>query len=48
MNQLIISAKNLGELAMPDFCPRCFWLKTHAKQLPFQIFPGDLHSSIDA
>jgi len=44
---LRISAKTLGELTLPDFCQRCFWLKTHAKQLPFQIFPG-IFSSIDA
>ena len=46
--QLRISAKSLGELALPDFCPRCFWLKTKARgKLPFQIFPG-IFSSIDA
>jgi hypothetical protein len=43
--QLQISAKNLGELAMPNFCPRCFWIKLHTK-LPYQIFPG-IFSSID-
>jgi len=45
---LRISAKNLGALALPGFCPRCFWLKlkTH-NRLPFQIFPG-IFSSIDA
>jgi len=41
-----ISAKNLGQLAMPTFCPRCFWLKSHLK-LPFQIFPG-IFASIDS
>jgi len=46
-SSLRISAKTLGELALPDFCPRCFWLKLHAKRLPFQIFPG-IFSSIDA
>jgi len=45
--QLRISAKSLGAMALPDFCPRCFWLKTHMKKLPFQIFPG-IFSSIDA
>jgi hypothetical protein len=45
---LRISAKNLGELALPDFCPRIFWLKTKSgNHLPFQIFPG-IFSSIDA
>jgi len=37
---LRISDKNLGALALPDFCPRCFWLKAKAKKLPFQIFTG--------
>lgn len=27
MTALRISAKNLGELACANFCPRCFWLK---------------------
>ena len=46
-NQIRISAKNLGELAMPNFCPHCFWLKLHSgNKLPFQIFPG-IFSSID-
>jgi len=26
-SQLRISPETLGELALPDFCPRCFWLK---------------------
>ena len=47
MTLLRISAKTLGELALPDFCQRYFWLKLHAKQLPFQIFPG-IFSLIDA
>ena len=47
-NVLRISAKNLGALALPGFCPRCFWLKLKAQnRLPFQIFPG-IFSSIDA
>lgn len=41
-----ISAKNLGEVAMPDCCPRCFWIKLKCK-LPYQIFPG-IFSSIDS
>ncbi len=46
--QIRISAKNLAEVAMPDFCPRCFWVKRKVpKQLPYQIFPG-IFSSIDA
>jgi len=32
---------------MPNFCPRCFWIRTHVDKLPFQIFPG-IFSSIDA
>jgi hypothetical protein len=47
-NQITISAKNLGELALPSFCPRCFWLKLRLNnKLPFQIFPG-IFSSIDS
>ena len=46
--QLQISGKNLGTLARPDCCPRCFWLQhTTDKGLPYQIFPG-IFSSIDA
>lgn len=45
--QIQISAKNLGALALLSFCVRCFWLrmKCHDK-LPFQIFPG-IFSNID-
>ncbi len=43
-----ISARNLGELALLDFCPRCFWIKLKLRnKLPFQIFPG-IFSSIDS
>lgn len=47
MEQLRISAKDLGALALPGFCPRCFWISRHASRLPFQIFPG-IFSSIDS
>lgn len=48
MDQIKISAKNLGAVAMPDFCPRCFWIKLKvSNKLPWQIFPG-IFSSIDA
>lgn len=47
MEQIRISAKALGEVAMPDFCPKCFYIKLHTKKLPWQIFPG-IFSSIDA
>lgn len=42
-----IGAKDLGAIAMPEFCPRCFWIKQKARPMPFQIFPG-IFSSIDA
>lgn len=42
-----IAAKTLAQLNMPDFCPRCFWIKHNIKKLPFQTFPG-IFSSIDA
>lgn len=47
-DNLRISGKHLGEFALPEFCPRCAWLKlkTH-NRLPYQIFPG-IFSSIDA
>jgi hypothetical protein len=46
--QVRISAKQLGAVAMPSFCPRCFWLKLRLRhRLPYQIFPG-IFSSIDA
>ena len=46
--QIRISAKNLGAVALGDFCPRCFWLRLRlGNKLPFQIFPG-IFSSIDA
>jgi hypothetical protein len=44
---ITISAKDLGALAMPGFCPRCFWIQRHAQGLPYQIFPG-IFSSIDS
>jgi hypothetical protein len=48
MEQIRISAKSLGELALTDFCPRCFWIKLQLQnKLPFQIFPG-IFSSIDS
>ena len=43
-----ISAKELAEVAMANFCPRCFWIKRRVpKQLPYQMFPG-IFSSIDS
>ncbi|MFH1336339.1 MAG: PD-(D/E)XK nuclease family protein [Candidatus Zixiibacteriota bacterium] len=45
--QIKISAKDLGALALFNFCPRCFWIKRHCSKLPFQIFPG-IFSSIDS
>lgn len=42
----IISAKDLGDLNLPDFCPRCFWLERHISKPP-SIFPG-IFSTIDS
>ena len=43
-----ISGKDLGALAQPVFCPRCFWVSRKAPAgLPYQIFPG-IFSSIDS
>ena len=48
MEQLRISGKTLGQLALPSFCPRCFWLKQRlGNKLPWQIFPG-IFASIDS
>lgn len=48
MDQITISAKNLGALALNSFCPRCFWIKMRCEnKLPYQIFPG-IFSSIDS
>lgn len=45
--QLQISAKDLGDLALEGFCPRCFWLGRHM-DLPFGGgFPG-IFSSLDS
>ena len=42
-----ISAKNLGILALPDCCPRCFWMRAKlAWKSPGAIMPG-IFSSID-
>lgn len=45
---LTISAGTLGDLAFPDFCPRCFWIKLKCDRLPFQIPMPGIFSSIDA
>ena len=42
----IISAKDLGHLAMPEFCPHCFWLERHIDKPP-GIFPG-IFSTLDS
>ena len=48
MDQIRISAKNLGQTALADFCPRCYWIKLKLNfKLPWQSFPG-IFSSIDA
>ena len=42
-----ISAKNLGILALPDSCERCFWMRAKlAWKSPWSIMPG-IFSSID-
>jgi hypothetical protein len=35
-----VSAKLLGEMAMAEFCPKCFWLRLHCRNLPYQKFAG--------
>ena len=42
-----LSAKNLGSLAMPDFCPRCYWAKARMSfNGPWNSFPS-IFSNID-
>ena len=47
MENIQISAKVIGKMSMPDFCPRCFWIGLKCKPLPWQIFPG-IFNTIDA
>lgn len=47
VQKLQISGKTLGEMALKDFCPRCFWVKLKCFTLPYQIFPG-IFASIDS
>lgn len=43
-----ISAKNLGQLALESFCPRCFWIRLRrGGKFPYAVFPG-IFSSIDS
>ncbi|MBI3500986.1 MAG: PD-(D/E)XK nuclease family protein [Bacteroidetes bacterium] len=46
--QLRISAKDLGAMALPDFCPRCFWIEWHSDSLPFPTPFAGIFSSIDS
>jgi len=34
-----IGVKDVGNLALPDFCPRCFWYERHFGPFPMR-FPG--------
>jgi len=48
MEPIKISAKNLGQTALEDFCPRCYWIKLKTNfKLPWSSFPG-IFSSIDS
>ena len=48
VQEIRISAKTLGGLAMPDYCPRCFWIRMRVEgRLPFQILPG-IFSTLDS
>ena len=42
----IISGKDLGQLVLKDFCPRCFWIERKFGKAP-SIFPG-IFSTIDS
>lgn len=44
-----ISAKTLGELTLPNFCQRCFWIRMKlGNKVPFRTPPPGIFSSIDA
>jgi hypothetical protein len=46
--QIRTSAKNLGSMAIPDYCSKCFYIKLKLNnKLPWQIFPG-IFSTIDS
>lgn len=47
MFELTVAAKQIGAVNLPNFCPRCFWIRLRTKSLPFQSFPG-IFSSIDS
>ncbi|MDG7041124.1 MAG: PD-(D/E)XK nuclease family protein [Nitrososphaerota archaeon] len=45
MPSLQISAKDLGLLNSDDFCEKCFWIKRHDRDLPYQMpFPSIFYS----
>ena len=47
-DEIRISAKNLGQLLLRDYCPRCLYIKLRlGNTLPWSIFPG-IFSSIDS
>lgn len=49
MRMLTVSGRTLGELTMPNFCPRCFWVNLRCDgKLPFQIPMPGIFNSIDA
>jgi hypothetical protein len=35
-----VGAKVLGAMALPNFCPRCFWYRLHCGDGPFSVFPS--------
>lgn len=50
MNEVkIISARTLGLLNLPEFCPRCFWIMLRCdNRFPYQIPMPGIFSSIDS
>jgi hypothetical protein len=49
MNPITINPRLLGELALPEPCIRCMWIKLHWKgPFPFEIPMPGIFSSIDA
>lgn len=48
MQTFSLSARGLGMLHMPAFCPACFWIRLHMREkMPFQIPMPGIFGTID-
>jgi hypothetical protein len=49
MEPVTISARTLGELQLPTFCPKCYWIKLRLNnKVPFQIPMPGIFNSLDS